>query len=87
MVAPTAMFHSTPLECTFCSGRNCYHTKGSQFGKNTEPDPQYSIWWVKKYCTFSNDDINAFTLFFPYNILMSALLLVMIERGFDRLEL
>jgi len=84
IVSPTSIIVATPLECTWCSGQNCKDSSGVQFGTNTDPDPKYNVWWVKKYCSFSNEKLDHFTMYFPFILIISALVLVLIERGFDR---
>jgi len=84
IVSPTSIIVMSPLDCTWCSGMNCKDSSGYQFGNNSHPDPKYNTWWVKKYCSYSNENLDHFTLYFPFILIISALLLVLIERGFDR---
>ena len=86
---PTAMFSSTPLDCTACleSAGNCkflqdkpgfdYHPL---VGNDTNP---HGLWWVKKYCTMTA--VHAVTLYFPYILLLIPLIMVAIEKGFTGL--
>ena len=83
---PTAMFSSTPLDCTFCSEKagNCKFMEGKQInGKSFEyasENPGHNAWWVKKFCTMS--DVDGFTLYFPYMLLLIPLIMVALEKGF-----
>ena len=86
---PTAMFSSTPLDCTACleSAGNCkflqdkpgfdYHPL---VGNDTNP---HGLWWVKKYCTMTA--VHAVTLYFPYILLLIPLIMVAIDKGFTGL--
>ena len=86
---PTAMFSSTPLDCTACleSAGNCkflqdkpgfdYHPL---VGNDTNP---HGLWWGKKYCTMTA--VHAVTLYFPYILLLIPLIMVAIEKGFTGL--
>ena len=44
--------------------------------------PGYRSAWVTKYCTMK--EVDDFTLYFPFIILMFSLLMVVVERGFNR---
>ena len=46
-------------------------------------DPGYHIYYIKNYCT--QDAVSHFTQYFPYILLLLALVLAGIERFFDRL--
>ena len=46
-------------------------------------DPKFNAWWIKKFCTL-NGAVPAFMLYFPYFLLMVALVLVFIERVFQK---
>ncbi len=78
IVLPTAIINNTPLDCTWCQvglpGCPVNYTS-----INTK-DPEYNAWWVKKYCTF--EFVDGFILYFPYTLLIMALVLLLIERGF-----
>ena len=50
---------------------------------NTTIDPGYHIYYVKSYCT--HKALGKFTLYFPYILLISALILVGIERLFKKI--
>ena len=49
---------------------------------NTTTDPGHHAWYVKTYCT--HNALGKFTLYFPYILLISALVLVGIERLFTK---
>jgi len=78
IVSPTTIFNGTPLYCTLC-------TQPGQCGSapNTTIDPGYHIYYVKSYCT--HKALGKFTLYFPYILLISALILVGIERLFKKI--
>ena len=46
------------------------------------PDPAPNSNWIKKYCTATSVDY--FIEYFPFILLIIALVLVLIERGFIR---
>ena len=73
---PTAIFASTPLDCTFCTKDICPEEKQNINAAN----PNHFGWWIKKYCTFEH--VDEFVLYFPYVLLVIALLLVLMERFF-----
>ena len=73
---PTAIINSTPLDCTLCQPGIC----PSNYTETSKPDPGYNAWWVKKYCTFTA--VDGFVLYFPYFLLIMAIVIVLIERGF-----
>ena len=87
MVVPTAVVSGTPLDCTYCPD-NCINKTmhdGTliEVGWNREgTKPEFHWSWVKKYCTM--EALDGFIFFFPYILLIIALLLVMIERIFLR---
>ena len=92
IIAPTWIVLNTPLECTICLGKNCKDAGDGTGPFGQEPgysytDPGYSRWWAKKYCTFSNDHLGHFDIYFPFILIVTALALVFIERGFDRCDL
>jgi len=89
IVIPTAMIMGTPLDCNYCQADHC----GLNFINNASfpinmssirQDPKFSGWWVKKYCTL-NGTVKHFMLYFPYLLLIVALVLVLIERFFLRI--
>ena len=45
-------------------------------------NPDFNAWWVKKYCTMTA--VDQFILYFPYILLIIALVIVLIERVFVR---
>ena len=76
IVLPTAIINGTPLDCTLCQESICPQNYTSDL-----PDPKFNAWWVKKFCTL-NGTVDSFILYFPFVLLISALLLILIERGF-----
>ncbi|XP_059093756.1 uncharacterized protein LOC131888834 isoform X2 [Tigriopus californicus] len=82
IVLPTAIINGTPLDCNFCQRDHC---AGKLDTNRTEPheDPGFNAWWVKKYCTFTS--VDEFILYFPYILLIMALVIVLIERVFVRM--
>ena len=86
IVAPTAIINGTPLDCNFCQKDFCAgkfkEPDGRVINETTQSDPGFNAWWVKKYCTHTSVDY--FILYFPYILLVMALLIVMIERVFVR---
>ena len=81
IVAPTAIINGTPLDCTICKDTSCKFAKGRNFTIKDD-DPGFNAWWVKKYCTMTA--VDGFILYFPYILLVMALVMVLIERGFVR---
>eukprot|EP00095_Tigriopus_kingsejongensis_P004023 maker-scaffold5_size1054832-snap-gene-1.14 protein:Tk04023 transcript:maker-scaffold5_size1054832-snap-gene-1.14-mRNA-1 annotation:"leucine-rich repeat-containing protein 8d-like" len=82
LVAPTAIIISTPIDCTFCSKPGCNPTTPMNL-TSPQVDPGFNNWWVKKYCTFMAMD--EFILYFPYILLIMALVIVFMERIFIEL--
>eukprot|EP00095_Tigriopus_kingsejongensis_P004020 maker-scaffold5_size1054832-snap-gene-1.15 protein:Tk04020 transcript:maker-scaffold5_size1054832-snap-gene-1.15-mRNA-1 annotation:"leucine-rich repeat-containing protein 8e" len=82
IVLPTAIINGTPLDCNFCQKDHC---DGKLDRNRSEPhdDPGFNAWWVKKYCTFTS--VDEFILYFPYILLIMALVIVLIERIFVRM--
>ena len=74
---PTAIINSTPLDCTLCRPGICPNNGSFDFSIT---DPGFNAWWVKKYCTFTA--VDGFVLYFPYFLLIMALVMLLIERGF-----
>ena len=80
IVFPTAMISSTPLYCTICTKGLCEdESKTSQ-----EKDPGHHAWWLKQYCTLDPKTVDQFLLYFPYVLLIVAVVLFAIERAFTR---
>ena len=86
---PTAMFSSTPLDCTACleTAGNCkflQNKTGFDYNPiaNGSKNP-HGLWWVKKYCTMTA--VHAVTLYFPYILLLIPLIMVAIDKGFTGL--
>ena len=44
-------------------------------------DPGFNAWFVKRFCTM-NGSVHAIMLYFPYILLIAAMLLVIIKRTF-----
>jgi len=89
IVIPTAMIMGTPLDCNYCQADHCgmEHINNASFPldkSSIRDDPKFSAWWVKKYCTL-NGTVKHFMLYFPYLLLIVALVLVLIERFFLRM--
>ena len=86
---PTAMFSSTPLDCTACleTAGNCQFLQnktGFDYNPITNGSKNpHGLWWVKKYCTMTA--VDAFTLYFPYILLLIPLIMVAVEKGFTGL--
>ena len=76
IVLPTAIINGTPLDCTLCQESICPKNFTSDLA-----DPKFNAWWVKKFCTL-NGTVDSFILYFPFVLLIIALLLILIERGF-----
>ena len=87
MVAPTAIINGTPLDCTICTNNTCTFMRDDHdFVKGSldkiAPSPAPSAWWVKKFCTATS--VDGFIMYFPFILLLMALAMVLIERGFIR---
>ena len=78
IVVPTAMVMDSPLECTFCKDNLCNDLNITNKG---EDDPEYFEDWVKEFCTF-NGSVDPFILYFPYILLLIALVMVLMEKIF-----
>ena len=79
---PTSIISGTPLDCTFCSNVGVLCGLHEKFN-STLTDPGYNAWWVKKFCTF--EVVDEFLLYFPHVLLFMALILMLIERVFDKI--
>ena len=87
VVAPTAIINGTPLDCAPCQNSTCTFMRDDEdFIKGsldqTLPNDPQPLWWVKKYCTATS--VDSFILYFPFILLLMALVMVLIERGFIR---
>uniref|UniRef100_A0A0K2TQZ0 Uncharacterized protein n=1 Tax=Lepeophtheirus salmonis TaxID=72036 RepID=A0A0K2TQZ0_LEPSM len=84
IVAPTAIINGTPLDCNFCAEEDCriYFNRTNTSHRDPE-NPGYNSLWVKKYCTMTA--VDGFILYFPYLLLIMALVIVLIERVFLRI--
>ena len=49
VLVPTAIVTGTPLDCNFCQANFC----GANITNGDRDDPQFNVWWVKKYCTYN----------------------------------
>ena len=78
IVSPTAIFNSTPLFCTLCTQENQCGDKPP-----APDDPGYHMWYVKTFCT--HKAVGKFTIYFPYILLVSALVLLSIEKLTNKL--
>ena len=87
---PMAMFLSTPLHCEICKKfpsdrENCKFMKPQNNFLaiiDSGSNPGYSGGWVNKYCTMNAvDDV---TLYFPYLMMIIPLIMISIEKGFDK---
>ena len=81
ILVPSAMIMGTPLDCNFCQKDHCV-SHGEEF-VNQQEDPKFNAWWVKKFCTM-NGSVNPFMLYFPYFLLLTATVLFMTERIFQK---
>ena len=75
------MFGATPLDCQVCKydstanstnckfilGKEGFHPVGHYNGSTIEK-PDYSHFWVKKYCTSTS--VHKFTVYFPYALIL-----------------
>ena len=73
------MINSTPLWCTPCKGTLC----GNETLNQNKDDPGHSPLWVKQYCTLDPETVDQFLLYFPYLLLIVAVVLYFIERVFN----
>ena len=85
VLVPTAIITGTPLDCNYCQQDFCgtfsNDTHTVEFTNTGKEDPKFNAWWVKKYCTF-NGSVDGFLLYYPYFLLMIALILFALERVF-----
>ena len=77
VLVPTAIITGTPLDCTYCVKDYC----GTNHTNTGKENPGFNAWWVKKYCTY-NGSVDGFLLYYPYFVLMIALILFATERIF-----
>ncbi len=83
IVAPTSIINGTPLDCNFCRENYCGVYNETHGKAENRSDPQYNAWWVKKYCTVTA--VDGFIMYFPYILLIMALVIVLIERVFVKI--
>ena len=77
VLVPNAIITGTPLDCNFCQRDYC----GANITNGDKVDPNFNLWWVKKFCTY-NGAVDNFLLYYPYFLLMIALILFALERVF-----
>ena len=82
VLIPSAIVTGTPLDCNFCPNKDS--TNNPDGCINTKEDPKFNAWWTKKYCTFDGTTVHDFLLYFPYFILVIALILFTLEKLFQR---
>ena len=73
------MINSTPLFCSLCTEGLCDENKIPQ----NKSDPKYLWRWTSKYCTYDPKTVDQFLLYFPYVLLIIAIILCLIERVFN----
>lgn len=83
IVAPTALVNGTPLDCNLCSTNPCNYSEliGGKYINQT--DPKFNMNWVKKVCTATA--VDGFIVYFPFILLVMALVIILIERAFIRI--
>ena len=77
VLVPTAIITGTPLDCNYCLEDYC----GNNITNTGKTNPGFNAWWVKKYCTY-NGSVDNFLLYYPYFVLVIALILFAMERLF-----
>ena len=77
VLVPTAIITGTPLDCNYCQNDFC----GANITNQGKENPNFNAWWVKKFCTY-NGAVDNFLLYYPYFLLLIALLLFAMERIF-----
>ena len=82
ITVPTAMATGTPLDCTYCLQDFCSFPNQSKVDQRAVEDPGYNTRWVKKFCTLNKEAVDPFMLYFPYFLLIVAMILIAIERTF-----
>jgi len=82
IIVPTAMITGTPLDCTYCLEDYCSFPNQTKIDQREVKNPGYNAWWVKKFCTLNHQAVDPFMLYFPYFLLIVAMILVAIERTF-----
>ena len=78
------MIIGTPLDCNLCERIPCNYTLADKDSGEyeTQVDPKFNANWVKKICTATA--IDGFIAYFPFILLVMALVIVLIERVFIR---
>jgi len=77
VMVPTAIISGTPLDCNYCVDDFC----SAEMTNINKTNPGFNAWWVKKFCTY-NGSVDNFLLYYPYFLLLMALLLFALERIF-----
>ncbi len=74
----------TPLDCNICERIPCNYTIADKDSGEyvKQVDPKFNANWVKKICTATA--IDGFIAYFPFILLVMALVIVLIERVFIR---
>ena len=80
VLVPTAIITGTPLNCNYCQKDFC----GENMTNVGKEDPKFNDDWVKKFCTY-NGSVDAFLLYFPYFLLLKALILFSMEKLFQKM--
>ena len=83
VLVPTAIITGTPLDCTYCVQDFCGANATDTFTNVGKEPPGFNNWWVKKFCTF-NGAVDNFLLYYPYFLLMIALILFALEKFFHK---
>ena len=86
IVMPTALVVNKPLHCNFYGDKNISRSALAEIENSTidySKDPKFNLWWVRKACLF-NGSVSSFVLYFPYILLIMALILFAIERIFSK---
>ena len=82
ILIPTAVVTNTPFECNLCKQDYCSNDTATFSNTEKDPlDPGFNNWWVKKYCSF-NGSVDGFIMYYPYFLLLIALLLYATEQIF-----
>ena len=82
IIVPTAMVTGTPLDCTYCLQDHCTFPNQTKIDQRRVGNPGYNTRWVKKFCTMNHEAVDPFLLYFPYFLLIVAMILIAIERTF-----
>ena len=80
IIVPTAMVTGTPLQCTYCLQDYCTFPNQTKIDQRAVEDPGHNFRWVKNFCTLNREAVDPFMLYFPYFLLIVAMILIAIER-------